>query len=89
MISHPDNNINTIITPSNNLPSCPRPSTWRRLLLCRRRAHDGDRNWGLEFDDKDERERGFSPPRHRQPEWMRRLRDDDEGRVSKSSSSSS
>lgn len=83
--SHPDNNINTTITPSNN-SSRARPSTWRRLFLRRRRAHDGRRNSGLEFDDQDDRERGFSPPRHRQPEWMRRLRDD-ESRVSESSRS--
>ena len=38
----------------------------------------------MEFDQV-ERERRFSPPRHRQPEWMRRWRDDDEGRVSESS----
>lgn len=81
MIS-PDKN-NTTITPSNN-SSRPPPATWGRLFRRRRRAHGG-RNSGLEFD-QNERERGFSPPRHRQPEWMRRLRDD-EGRVSESSDS--
>lgn len=67
---------NTIITPSN--PSHRRPSLWRRLFR-RRRAREG----GLEFDQV-EPERGFSPPRYRQPEWMRRWRDD-EGRASESS----
>lgn len=68
------NNI-TIITPSNS--SRRRPSIWTRLF--RRRRARGGRNSGLEFDQV-ERERRFSPPRHRQPEWMRRWRDDDEER---------
>lgn len=81
MIS-PDKN-NTTITPSKNSSRRP-PSTWGRLFGRHRRAH-GCRNSGLEFDQH-ERERGFSPPRHRQPEWMRQLRDGD-GRVSESSDS--
>lgn len=71
---------NITMTPSNS--SRRRPSIWTRLFR-RRRARAG-RNSGLEFDQV-ERERRFSPPRHRQPEWMRRWRDDDEGRVSESS----
>lgn len=66
----------TTITPSSN-SSRPRPSILKRLF--RRRRARGGRNSGLEFDQI-ERERGFSPPRHRQPEWMRRWNDDDEGK---------
>lgn len=70
---------NTTITTSHS--SRPRRSILKRLF--RRRRARGRRNPGLEFDQI-QRERGFSPPRHRQPEWMRRWRDD-EGRASESS----
>lgn len=75
----------TTITPNSNSSRPARPSILKRLFRRRRRAR-GARNSGLEFDQI-EPERGFSPPRHRQPEWMRRWRDDDEGRVSESSKS--
>lgn len=62
----------TTITHSSH----PRTSILKRLF--RRRRARGGRNSGLEFDQI-ERERGFSPPRHRQPDWMRRWKDGDEG----------
>lgn len=70
---------NKTIIPSN--PSYRRPSLWRRFFR-RRHAREGS-NLGFDFGQV-EPERGFSPPRHRQPEWMRQCRDD-EGRVSESS----
>lgn len=70
---------NTTITPSNS--SRRRPSIWSRIF--RRRRARGGRNSGLEFDQV-ERERGFSPPRHRQSKRMQRRRDD-EGSTSESS----
>lgn len=68
---------NTTITPSNQ--SRRHPSLWRRVFR-RRRALGG--RITVEFDQV-EPQQGFSPPRHRQPEWMRRWRAD-EGRASES-----